>query len=66
MATTWVKPNGKDILINDTDACIEYAISLGWKTKEIVESEQVKDVVVDERPKTKTTKKPKRKKKVTK
>lgn len=29
----WVKPNGKEIEINDTQDTIDYAKSLGWKEK---------------------------------
>jgi len=31
--TIWIKPNGKEININDTEATIEYAKSLGWEKK---------------------------------
>lgn len=31
--TIWVKPNGKDININDNKETVEYAESLGWKKK---------------------------------
>ena len=27
----WVKPNGNTIETSDSDATIEYAVSLGWK-----------------------------------
>ena len=27
----WIKPNGKEIEINDNKATVEYAESLGWK-----------------------------------
>ena len=31
--TIWIKTNGKEININNTEATIEYAKSLGWKKK---------------------------------
>lgn len=32
--TTWVKPSGQEITINDRPQNIEYAKKLGWKLKE--------------------------------
>ena len=29
--TKWIKPCGKEIDINDKEATVEYAKSLGWK-----------------------------------
>lgn len=40
--TTWVKPNGKEIKINDTDASIEAAIENGWKTKKMIADDEKK------------------------
>jgi len=30
--TTWTKPSGRTIELNDEDATIEMAVSLGWTT----------------------------------
>lgn len=31
--TKWIKPCGKEIEINDKEATVEYAKSLGWELK---------------------------------
>lgn len=37
--TTWIKPNGVELELNDEDATIKEAMNLGWKTEAMEDSE---------------------------
>ncbi len=36
----WIKPSGAEVETNDLEANIDMALSLGWKTEEMLEKEK--------------------------
>lgn len=47
--TTWVKPTGSTIELNDTKETIEKALSLGWKVKQAAKPKKKEKVIKDDR-----------------
>ncbi len=47
--TTWLKENGQEIELNDEEATVKHAKSLGWNLKEDVPAaKELKDLSADE------------------